>query len=97
MNHAGTKEFVDDPFEHEPHEGGCFENTTHFEVLSVQWHEVELPLGVAAWILIGSVAKLGKFKFAKLCNILVAIQRSCVSLPTIHLSLVKECFSMYIN
>ena len=79
VNHARTTEFVDDLLDHEPHEAGCFENTTHFEVVGIQWHEVELPFGVAAWILIASVAKLGKFKFAKL-HVLVA---SCLDLPTI--------------
>ncbi|XP_072013196.1 Na(+)/H(+) exchanger beta-like isoform X2 [Amphiura filiformis] len=50
-------EHHEDEFHHLPEE--CEENITHFEVVSFEWHEVMTPFGIAIWVLIASIAKLG--------------------------------------
>ena len=42
------------------HHDPCEENITHFEVVGNEWEEVMLPFSIGIWVLIASVAKLGK-------------------------------------
>ena len=49
----------DDGGHHDP----CQENITHFEVVGLEWEEVMVPFSIGVWVLIASIAKLGKFSF----------------------------------
>ena len=45
----------------EEHHDPCAENITHFEVVGLEWEEVMVPFSIGIWVLIASVAKLGKY------------------------------------
>ncbi len=51
-----------EPYEHdEPHlPEHCEEEVTHFELVGFEWEEVMVPFGIGIWVLIASLAKLGK-------------------------------------
>ena len=44
----------------ENHHGGCGEIKIHFEVLTVDFHEVTVPLCIAMWIFLAAGAKMGE-------------------------------------
>ena len=43
-------------------EGACYErNVTEYEVVAVEWVEVYVPYVIVIWVMVASLAKVGKF------------------------------------
>ena len=63
---TGTEKVTDEHHTKHPpdgHHDPCEEEITHFEVVGLEWEEVMVPFSIGVWVLIASVAKLGKFSF----------------------------------